>query len=76
MDIHEQTAEKIRHLSEPLAQEVSAFIDFLLLRQDDARWQLWLQFSEAVDSAESDMTDYLPNLEDYEERLARGEITW
>ncbi len=29
-----------------------------------------------ADTAESDMTDYLPNLEDYEERLARGEITW
>ncbi len=81
MDIHEQTAEKIRHLPEPLVQEVSAFIDFLLLRQDDVRWQLWLQFSESqfsesIDIVESDMTDYLPNLEDYEERLARGEITW
>ncbi len=29
-----------------------------------------------ADTAESDMTDYLTNLEDYEERLARGEITW
>lgn len=29
-----------------------------------------------ADTAESDMTDYLLNLEDYEERLARGEIAW
>jgi hypothetical protein len=76
MTIHEQTAEKIRHLPAPLVEEVSTFIDFLLLRQDDTRWQLWLQFSEAVESVESDIRDYLPNLEDYEERLARGEITW
>jgi predicted HTH domain antitoxin len=26
--------------------------------------------------AEADMTDYLSNLEAYEEQLARGEITW
>ncbi len=76
MTIHEQTAEKIRHLPASLVEEVSTFIDFLLLRQDDTRWQLWLQFSEAVESVESDIRDYLPNLEDYEERLARGEITW
>jgi len=25
---------------------------------------------------ESDFGDYLPNLEDYEDRLARGEIKW
>lgn len=29
-----------------------------------------------ADTVESDMSDYLPNLEAYEERLARGEIVW
>jgi hypothetical protein len=32
------------------------------------------EFTEAMELAESDFSDYLPNLEDYEERLARGEI--
>jgi len=27
-------------------------------------------------AAQSDFSDYLSNLEDYEERLARGEIKW
>lgn len=76
MDIHEQLANKIRDLPTPLVQEVNTFIDFLVLRQNDTRWQLWLQFSESIESVESDMTDYLSNLEDYEERLARGEVVW
>jgi hypothetical protein len=29
-----------------------------------------------MELAESDFADYLLNLEDYEERLARGEIQW
>jgi hypothetical protein len=29
-----------------------------------------------VDLANAGMGDYLPNLEDYEDRLARGEIQW
>lgn len=39
-------------------------------------WELWLQFSESLDIGESDFSDYLSNLEDYEERLANGEIKW
>jgi hypothetical protein len=34
MTVHEQTIAKIRRLPEPLVQEVSNFIDFLLLKQD------------------------------------------
>ena len=30
----------------------------------------------ALEIAESDFADYLPNLKDYENRLARGEIKW
>ena len=31
-------------------------------------------FNEALDLAELSLSDYLPNLEAYEERLARGDI--
>ena len=31
---------------------------------------------EALEITESDFGDYLPNLENYENRLARGEIKW
>jgi len=62
MAINEVTIAKIEQLSESHAEEVSDFIDFLLTRS--------LKF------AESDFDDYLSNLEDYENRLASGEIKW
>jgi len=74
--MHDVTTAKIQQLPEPLVQEVSDFIDFLLMKHDRARWQLWLHFAEALEMAESDFADYLANLEDYEERLARGDIQW
>lgn len=76
MTISDVTVAKIRQLPESLAQEVNDFVDFLLVRHDSALWQLWTQFSEALEFAESDFAEYLPNLEDYENRLARGEIRW
>ena len=76
MTVHELTMSKIQELPEWLAEEVNDFIDFLLTRHDNMRWQLWNQFAEAIAIAESDFSDYLPNLEDYEARLARGEIQW
>jgi exopolysaccharide biosynthesis predicted pyruvyltransferase EpsI len=57
-------------------QEVSDFIDFLVMKHGGNNWELWLQFSESLDIVESDFSDYLANLEDYEERLANGEIKW
>jgi hypothetical protein len=74
--MNEVTMAKIQQLPEPLAQEVNDFIDFLLMKHDRTRWQLWTHFTEAVEVTESDFADYLPNLEDYEDRLARGEIQW
>jgi hypothetical protein len=44
------------------------------MRRDSTRAALWAQFTEAMELAESDFSDYLPNLEEYEERLAREEI--
>lgn len=76
MSMHEITITKIRQLPDPLIQEVNDFVDFLLMKHDRARWQLWIQFTEALELAESDFADYLSNLEEYEERLARGEIQW
>jgi hypothetical protein len=76
MTVYEQTAAKLQQLPEPLVQEVSDFIEFLLVKQDSQRWQLWTHFSETLSLSDSDFTDYLANLESYEERLARGEIRW
>ncbi len=74
IDIYESTIAKIRDLPEPLIQEVNDFIDLLQIKQDSTRYQLWTLFKEVVDIAESDFGDYLANLEDYEDRLARREI--
>jgi len=76
MAAYEATITKIQQLPESLIQEVSDFVDFMLLRHDSTRWQLWTHFAEALEIAESDLSDYLSNLEDYEDRLARGEIQW
>ncbi|MEH2074983.1 MAG: hypothetical protein V7K57_11415 [Nostoc sp.] len=76
MSIQDQTIGKIRQMLESLVQEVSDFIDFLLMKHSAKNWELWLQFSESVEIVESDFSDYLSNLKDYEERLVRGEIQW
>ena len=76
MAVRDMTMAKIQQLPESLVREVSDFIDFLLMKHDRARWQLRVHFSEALEMAESDFADYLSNLEDYEEHLARGEIQW
>lgn len=76
MTVYEETIAKIQQMPEPLVQQVGNYVDFLLTRSDGERWQTWLQFSAAIELAESDMTDYRRNLEDYEERLARGEVKW
>jgi len=73
---YEAAAAKIRDLPAPLIQEVSDFIDFLQIKSDSTRWQLCILFNEALEIVESDFADYLPNLEDYENRLAREEIKW
>jgi len=76
MSVRDATIAKIQRLPESLVQEVSDFTDFLLMKHDQARWQWWVYFAEALEMAESDFADYLSNLEQYEDRLARGEIQW
>ncbi len=74
MTVHDVAIAKINQLPESLVQEVNDFIDFLLMKQDNARWQLWLQFAEAITLTESDFGDYLTNLEAYEDRLAKRKL--
>lgn len=76
MNLQNKTIAQIRQMPDDLIQEVSDFIDFLLMKHGGNNWELWLQFSESLDIVESDFSDYLSNLENYEERLANGEIKW
>lgn len=76
MTVYEKTISKLQQMPESLVQEVHDYVDFLLTRSDRDRWQLWQQFSESVALSETDMPDYLPNLKEYEEQLARGEVKW
>jgi hypothetical protein len=76
IDYLAQTINKIQQLPKPLVKEVSDFVDFIFVRQDHKRWEQWNHFYETLDLGESDFSDYLTNLETYEERLARGEIQW
>lgn len=70
------TIAKIQHLPKPLVKEVNDFIDFIFLKHDQNRWQQWHQFSETLNLSQSDFSDYLSNLETYEEALVRGDIQW
>jgi len=74
MTIYEATIAKIRELPESLVEEVNDFVDLLQIKRDDTRYQLWVLFREMLGTTESDFGDYLSNLENYENRLARGEI--
>ena len=66
----------INQLPEELVREVNDFVSFLLTKRDRDRWQLWVQFTEGIELAESDFSDYLSNLQAYEEGLACGKVKW
>jgi hypothetical protein len=76
MTIYEATVAKLQQMPEAQVQEVQDFVDFLTMRRDVARWQAWQQYSETTHLSETGMIDYLAQLEDYEDRLTRGEIQW
>ena len=67
----EQIEERLRDLPAEKLEVVFDFVSFLAERQ-------WERSPEngAADLAEAGLSDYLANLEDYEERLSRGEIQW
>ena len=58
--------DKIAQLPPEARREVGDFVDFLLAKLA----------GEPAENLEGDFSDYLRNLEDYEERLARGEVQW
>jgi hypothetical protein len=76
MTIQEKIIAKVRKLPEALAQEVNDFIDFLLVKHDRTRAEVWDRLMEDLERSEAGMGNYLRDLEDYEDRLARGEIRW
>lgn len=73
MTLHEQTVSKLQDLPESLIQEVSDYIDYLLWKHNS---QNSLSPQESLELVNSDFYNYLSNLEDYENRLVRGEIKW
>ena len=76
MTVQEATIAKIREMPEALLEEVNDFVDFLMTRAGAALRPTPSQFAESLALAGSDLSDYLPNLQDYEECLARGEVRW
>jgi hypothetical protein len=75
MNIQMQTISKIGQMPDALVREVNGYIDFLLWR--DRHNQLTSMTSlNSTEMVESDFSDYLSNLEEYETRLANGEIKW
>ncbi|RUT09008.1 hypothetical protein DSM106972_010610 [Dulcicalothrix desertica PCC 7102] len=73
MTLHEQTVSKLQELPESLVKEVSDYIDYLLWKHDS---QNSFSSQESLELVNSDFSNYLSNLEDYENRLVRGEIKW
>ncbi len=76
MTLYDTAVARIQQLPKTLVQEVNDFMAFLLMKHDRAQWQSWKLFTENLEIAESDFSDYRSHLEEYEERLARGEIQW
>jgi hypothetical protein len=75
MNIQTQAISKIGKMSDSLVREVNDYIDFLLWR--DRHNQLTnMTALDSTEIVESDFADYLSNLEEYETRLANGEIKW
>jgi hypothetical protein len=74
MSLYDDTISKILQLPEPLVKEVSNFVDSLRLDQDSTRSALWMHSTEALKMTTSDLSDYSKHPEEYEARLARGEI--
>ena len=70
MNLQTQTISKINSLPQNLLHEVNDFIDFLFDKHKIK--------SLSVDNSliESDMSQYLENLNEYENLLADGKIKW
>ena len=75
MNIQAQTISKIGQMPDSLVREVNDYIDFLLWR-DRHNQSTSITALDSTEIVESDFTDYLSNLEEYETQLANGEIKW
>lgn len=75
MNIQTQAISKIGQMPEALVREVNDYIDFLLWRDRDNQLTN-LASLDSTEMVESDFTDYLSNLKEYENQLADGEIKW
>ncbi len=75
MNIQTETINKIGKIPEALVREVNDYIDFLLWRDRHNR-STSMTSLDLTEMVESDFSDYLSNLEEYETRLANGEIKW
>lgn len=72
MNIQLNTISKINSLPQNLLYEVNGFIDFLYLKH-----KIVLNNAEVeLNLAESDMSQYLSNLNEYELLLAEGKIIY
>jgi hypothetical protein len=69
MTTKELLAKEIEDAPELVLQEVLDFVRFLKEKRQSVA-------AEGLEIAEAGFADYLANLEDYEDRLARGEIRW
>ncbi|MBS4029567.1 MAG: hypothetical protein KGZ58_13140 [Ignavibacteriales bacterium] len=74
MSILEETIIKIQQLPEQRLYEVCDFTDFLLSKRNQVNRESSQSFGLGLE--ESDFSDYLSNLEEYENRLSLGEISW
>jgi hypothetical protein len=75
MNIQMQTISKIEQMPDALVKQVNDYIDFLLWRNRHNQLTS-LASLDSTEIVESDFADYLSNLEEYETRLANGEIKW
>jgi hypothetical protein len=75
MNIQMQAISKIGQMPEALIREVNDYIDFLLWRDRHNQFTNMTSL-DSTEMVESDFADYLSNLEEYETRLANGEIKW
>jgi len=75
MTIQQETIQKISSLPEQLAKEANDFIDFII-QKNNVQEREWKKVFPLQEINEADFSTYLPNLEDYEHPLARGEISW
>ena len=74
--MREDTILKMRQLPEGLVEEVDDFVEFLLSKKTNGTRLSGTQPGQQLELLELDFADYLPNLEEYEAQLARGEVQW